>query len=86
MVKKQGITLQDIQAAKDVPLETLIQINAGGFASCLFHKDKTPSLKVYKQTNRWHCFSCGEGSDTIDLIIKTQKMSFVEAVKFLIHK
>lgn len=27
--------------------------------SCPFHEDKTPSLKIDKQSGVWHCFSCG---------------------------
>ena len=54
-----------------------------GFVSCPFHRERTPSLKVNKEETLWHCFGCGEGGSVIDLIMKLNNMSFVEAVKYL---
>jgi len=42
-----------------------IQPNRGGFVNCLFHKDKTPSLKLYPA--HFHCYGCGKHGDIITL-------------------
>ncbi|MDZ4227853.1 MAG: CHC2 zinc finger domain-containing protein [Candidatus Levybacteria bacterium] len=80
------ITPQDIQRAREVPLDTFLTVNSASFAPCPFHEDKTPSLRVYKNTNRWYCFSCNSGTDVIDLYMKMNKCDFITAVKKLIRK
>ena len=77
------ITEQDIIRAKEVPIESLLEINRAGFASCPLHKDDHASLRIYKDTNRWWCFSHQEGGDVIDLVMLLHKCLFVEAVKKL---
>jgi len=50
---------------------------------CPWHKDKTPSLQIYPNTNTWTCFSsnCNAGSgDAIDFIMKYEKVSKHEAL------
>jgi DNA primase len=42
---------------------------------CPFHNDKTPSMKIYPDTDTWTCFSsnCKAGSgDTIEFIQKKE--------------
>jgi hypothetical protein len=79
------ITEQDIARAKEVPISNFLKVNRMGFASCPFHKDLHPSLKVYKN-NRWYCFSCNSGTDAINFIQKQHNLTFLEAVKFLLNK
>ena len=40
-----------------------VKVRRNNMASCPFHKDKTPSMKVDK---RFHCFGCGADGDVID--------------------
>lgn len=81
------ITNEDVLRAKEVPIENFLKINHAGFAHCpLGHTDKTPSLKVYRQQNKWFCFSCSSGTDVIDLIQKMESCDFITAVKKLINK
>lgn len=70
--------------AKEVPLSALLKFNGAGFAHCPFHADKTPSFHWIKKTNRWHCFSCGENGDGIDLIMRTQNLTMKEAIDHLL--
>jgi len=42
-----------------------VQPNRGGFVNCIFHKDKTPSLKLYPA--HFHCYGCGKHGDIITL-------------------
>ena len=73
----------NIEQAKEVPIETILEVNGAGFARCPFHEDKSPSLKVYKNQNRWYCFSCQTGTDVIDLVMKMDNTDFIAAVKKL---
>ena len=40
-----------------------VNVRRGGMACCIFHEDKTPSMKVDR---RFHCFGCQEDGDVID--------------------
>jgi DNA primase len=33
---------------------------------CPFHEDDKPSLKIYPQTDSFHCFGCGKSGDVIE--------------------
>lgn len=50
---------------------------------CPFHNERTPSCKVDPATQLWHCFGCGEGGDAFSYVMKSEDMSFGEAVHFL---
>jgi len=49
---------------------------------CPLHEDKTASLFILNGDKgwRWRCFGCGEHGDAIDLIMKTERVSFAEAI------
>lgn len=40
-----------------------IRVGRNGMARCLFHNDRTPSMKV---DSRYYCFGCGVSGDVID--------------------
>jgi len=54
-----------------------------GFISCLFHDERTPSAKVYYETDTGYCFGCHKRFDPIDIIKKMENKEFEEAVLFL---
>lgn len=76
-------TLYNIPAAKQYPLENILQFNASGYAKCIYHDEKTPSLYLNRKKNNVHCFSCGKNADTIDVIMEIQHLNFGDAVRFL---
>jgi hypothetical protein len=80
--KTNGITDEMIQNAKEYPFTDLYQFR---FNSCVcpFHADKNPSMKLYKNTNTVHCFSCSKSWDTIAFIQELEGLSFHEAVRRL---
>lgn len=70
-------------AAKRIPIDSLIEVR-NGFARCPLHTDKTPSVKVYKEQNKWHCFSCGAHGDSVDIIMAINGIGTAEAIKVLV--
>jgi len=48
---------------------------------CPFHDDKTPSLKIYPETNTYNCFGCGSNGDVIQFIQDKENLSKHEALK-----
>ena len=53
---------------------------------CPFHNEKTPSCKVDPSTQLWHCFGCGEGGDVFGFIMKSEDVSFPDAVRYLAER
>ncbi len=50
---------------------------------CPFHKEKTPSFTVNEDKGFYHCFGCGEHGSVFDFVMKTDGLSFPEAVEKL---
>ena len=52
-------------------------------AKCCFHEERTPSLTVWPDKQRFECFGCGAGGDVIDFIRKLNNCTFKEALGYL---
>ena len=50
-----------------------------GMCRCLFHDEKTPSMKLYP--NNYYCFGCGAHGDVIDLVQAIFNKKPVDAAK-----
>jgi len=50
---------------------------------CPFHNEKTPSFTVNEDKGFYHCFGCGEHGSVFDFVMKTENLSFPEAVERL---
>jgi len=50
---------------------------------CPFHNEKTPSFTVNDKKGFYHCFGCGEHGDAVGFVMKTEGLSFPEAVEKL---
>lgn len=53
---------------------------------CPLHNEKTPSFKIDPAMQLWHCFGCGEGGDIFGFLMKTEDLSFPEAVRKLAER
>lgn len=54
-----------------------------GFMCCPFHREHTPSLKIYKGNRGFHCFGCGCGGDVISFTMELHGITFLDACKKL---
>ena len=50
---------------------------------CPFHNEKTPSFTVSDEKNFYHCFGCGAHGDVIGYVMRTENLSFPEAIERL---
>ena len=48
--------------------------------NCPFHKERTPSMVIFNDSQSYHCFGCGESGDVISFFSKTHILSFKETV------
>ena len=53
---------------------------------CPFHEEKTPSFSVNPDRQFYHCFGCGAGGDVFKFVQEIDRVTFVEAVKFLAER
>ena len=53
---------------------------------CPFHSDTAPSLTVSAQKGIYTCFACGATGDAINYIKESERISFVESIKYLAKK
>lgn len=53
-----------------------LSINRSGYCNCPFHNERTPSMKIYKDS--YYCFGCGEHGDIFTFIQLMDNLSFQE--------
>lgn len=53
---------------------------------CPFHDEKSPSFSVNPDRQFYHCFGCGAGGDVFKFIQEIDRVTFIEAVKFLAER
>jgi DNA primase len=50
---------------------------------CPFHNEKTPSFYVFPDKGNYHCFGCGANGDVFTYVMRTQNLSFGDALSQL---
>ncbi len=53
---------------------------------CPFHSEKTPSFSVNPERGFFHCFGCGAGGTVFDFVMRTDGVTFPEAVRLLARR
>ncbi|MEY8461251.1 DNA primase [Eggerthellaceae bacterium 24-137] len=89
-----GISDEDIQKVRDASdvvsvIGERVPVKQKGrdfWCCCPLHQEKTPSFKIDPSTQLWHCFGCGEGGDVFSFIMKTEDLTFPEAVRRLAER
>jgi DNA primase len=76
-----------VRAAKLTPITNYINFNSQGYACCLWHNERTPSMFYNNDNSKFpntvKCFSCGYMGDCIDVMMALKGVEFNEAVKLL---
>lgn len=70
-------------SCQDACREYGIDVNRAGFTRCLWHNEKTASLKIYPGERGYHCFGCGTSGTVLDLVMKLFDCSVGDACKRL---
>jgi DNA primase len=53
---------------------------------CPFHNEKTPSFSVNPERGFFHCFGCGAGGTVFNFVMRTEGLSFPEAIESLARR
>jgi len=53
---------------------------------CPFHNERTPSFTVSHTKEIFKCFGCGKSGNTISFLMEHEKLSYVEALKWLANR
>lgn len=69
--------------AREFPIPKLIAFNGAGFAKCIWHDEKSGSMKYYRKQNKVYCFGCRYGGDAIDVMMRLQGLTLSGAVDAL---
>lgn len=72
-------TIKDRLTMREVLERYGYEPNNRGFMCCLFHNEKTPSMRIYDKD--YHCFGCGEHGDVITFVQKLFNISFPDTLK-----
>lgn len=77
------ITQNDIEKAKQFPLENLLQNIRNSKTNCIrgSHTDEHPSMDI--RNNFAYCYSCGFHGDSIAVYMNLNNTDFITAVKAL---
>jgi len=83
--------LERIRDATDISeiVSEHVQLTPKGrnlFGLCPFHNENSPSFSVNPERQIYHCFGCGVGGNVFKFIQEIDRVSFVEAVKFLANR
>lgn len=76
--KKDIITDEMIERAREYPIESLLEIGPNKRAQCIFHGGEDFNMDIRK--NFAHCYVCGESGDTIRVYRAKHEASFREAI------
>lgn len=60
-----------------------IEVSRSGFTSCLFHNERTPSLKLY--SDHFYCYGCCKSGDVISLVAQRLNVSQFESAKIIMN-
>jgi DNA primase len=54
------------------------------WCNCLFHNEKTPSMSINPESDRFYCFGCHAHGDQIDLVAEALNLPLSDAIQLLI--
>jgi DNA primase len=83
--------IEEVRSASDIVdiISAYVRLKRRGksyVGLCPFHKEKTPSFHVTPDKQMFYCFGCHEGGNVFSFVMKTEKVSFIEAVRTLANR
>ncbi len=84
-------TIQQIQSRIDIldivgGFVKLKRRGANYLGLCPFHNEKSPSFTVSPAKEIFKCFGCGKSGNSISFLMEHEKLSYVEALRWLANK
>ncbi|MDZ7816896.1 MAG: DNA primase [Planctomycetota bacterium] len=83
--------LAEVASANDIVevISSYIKVKREGknySALCPFHREKTPSFKIFPDSQRYKCFGCGASGNVFEFVKEMDRLSFPEAVELLARR
>ena len=82
--REWGYSSEQIGEVKDYPLWRFLGKNQNDKVKCIMHEDANPSVNLYEKHG--YCFVCCKKISTIDWVMKTQGVKFLDAVGIINDK
>jgi DNA primase len=84
-------TIQQILSRLDIVevVGSFVKLKKRGanyLGNCPFHNERTPSFTVSPSKEIFKCFGCGKSGNTISFLMEHDKLSYVEALRWLAAK
>lgn len=89
MIAEASIELVKAQMEITEVVQNFLKLKKHGVnltGNCPFHQEKTPSFTVSKEKQIFKCFGCGRSGDAITFLIDHEKISYLDAIKWLANK
>ena len=77
---RSHIDIADVCKALDMQLRPM---GKDYITQCFLHSDEHPSLRIFTEENRYHCFQCGENGDIFQLVKGKLDCDFTRALSWL---
>ena len=71
---KQNISMNDVF------IRYGLKLGRKGAMCCPFHREKTPSFKIYQNGKKFHCFGCGADGDVISFAMRYYGITYGQAI------
>lgn len=81
---RHELDASDFDQARQAPLADYLTIPKNRLIPCLFHEERTPSMRLWE--DHFHCFGCGAHGTTIDIVMKLLGFDFMNAVRYIIKR
>ncbi len=86
-VRVEDVALVRERVRIDSVIGEVVTLRSAGAGSlkglCPFHDERSPSFHVTPARGLYYCFGCGEGGDVVDFLMKTDHLTFTEAIEKL---
>ncbi|MCL4106758.1 UNVERIFIED_CONTAM: hypothetical protein GTU68_048202 [Idotea baltica] len=89
MIKQDSVQKVIDTARIEEVVDEFVHLKKAGVnfkGNCPFHNEKTPSFVVSPAKNIYKCFGCGRGGNPVQFMMEHEKLSFIEAIRWLANK